>query len=75
MATKKDRLLRLEKRLGVGEENKKTCLVSYDWPGENGPEHVEIRMLPVVFEKFCRDAEKIYGTGSDVEPAGPPPGL
>ncbi len=65
MATK-DRLLRLEKKLSIGDEKRKTCVVAYDWPNDDGTfEHVEIRMTPEKFEKFCANAEKIYG---DYEP-------
>jgi hypothetical protein len=61
MATK-DRLLRLEKRLAIGEEKKKTCNLSFDWPNDDGTfEHVEIHVIPAVFEQYCRNAEKIYG--------------
>jgi hypothetical protein len=67
----KDRLLRLEKILSLGDEKHKTCVVAYDWPNDDGTfEHVEIRMTPAKFKKYCADAERIYG--SHAEPADLP---
>jgi len=51
------RLEHLEQRSGINNRNRKNENVRFMYDGVE----VVVKMLPVVYKMFCKNAEKIYG--------------